>query len=119
MLSAAAAAPLTRSPRCSYTVQHWEPPNKVVVTGDSASVAAVDEIVFTGPEDGPTTIEYTAGACLAYSLRLAAAHAPFAADIKLKGILSLFTFLVAGDIRALGDEAKVGMNRAFAEGRHK
>jgi hypothetical protein len=40
------------------------------------------------------------------------------ADIRLKGFLSLFTFLVAGDIRALGDDAKTGMERAFAEGRH-
>ena len=41
-----------------------------------------------------------------------------AADIRLKGLLSLFTFMVAGDIRALAVDAKAGMERAFAEGRH-
>jgi hypothetical protein len=41
------------------------------------------------------------------------------ADIRLKGVLSLFTWLVAGDIRALGVAAKEGMDRAFAEGLHE
>ena len=41
------------------------------------------------------------------------------ADIRLKGFLSLFTWLVAGDIRALGVAAKEGMDRAFAEGLHE
>ena len=47
--------------RCrSYTVKHWDPPNKVVVTGDSSSVAAEDAIVFSdGATPGTTKIEYT------------------------------------------------------------
>ena len=47
--------------RCrSYTVKHWDPPNKVVVTGDSSSVSAEDAIVFSdGATPGSTTIEYT------------------------------------------------------------
>ena len=49
---------LTRSR--SYTVKHWDPPNKVVVTGDSSSVSAEDAIVFSdGATPGSTTIEYT------------------------------------------------------------
>ena len=105
-------------------MEHWDPPNKVVVRGDSSSVAAEDSIVFSdAATPGHTTIEYT--------VRPHACSAPRAglwprlltrarqADIRLKGFLSLFTWLVASDIRALGDAAKDGMNRAFAEGRHQ
>ena len=73
---------------------------QVVIKGDSSSVAATDIIEFSdAPTAGHTRVDYTA-------------------DIRLKGLLSLFTFLVAGDIRALGDDAKRGMDKAFAEGRH-
>ena len=46
--------------RGSYAVKLWDPPNKVVVTGDSSSVSAEDAIVFSdGATPGSTTIEYT------------------------------------------------------------
>ena len=107
------------SSRDSYTVTHWEPPNKVVVTGDSSSVAALDTIEFSDAADGHTKIEYTVRRC-AFSARPASgSDAQPQADIRLKGFLSLFTFLVASDIRALGDAAKDGLSRAFAEGRHE
>lgn len=80
---------------------HWEPPSRVVVRGESDTVEAEDGIVFSeSGQPAHTSVEYTA-------------------DIKLKGFLSLFTFLVAGDIRALGVQAKEGLEKAFAEGRHK
>ena len=43
----------------SYTVKHWEPPHKVTVEGDSATVGALDTIVFSDAADGHTKIEYT------------------------------------------------------------
>ncbi len=75
-------------------------PAQVVINGDSSSVAATDTIEFSdAPTAGHTRIDYTA-------------------DIRLKGLLSLFTFMVAGDIRALGVDAKNGIDKAFADGRH-
>ena len=122
---------------------HWDPPNKVrarapallrrcvlrrcpllqlVITGDSSSVAATDTIVFTdAPTAGHTAIEYTAGASARGSARCfhcSPRSAACCADIRLKGLLSLFTIFVASDIRALGDAAKTGLERAFAEGKH-
>jgi hypothetical protein len=41
-----------------YKVVHWDPPHKVIVTGDSSSVAAVDSIQFYEGENGTTKIEY-------------------------------------------------------------
>jgi len=84
-----------------YTVAHWDALNKVTVTGDSSTVAAEDTITFSdAPTPGHTTIAYSA-------------------DIRLKGLLSLFTWVVAGDIKALGADAKAGMEKAFAEGKHQ
>ena len=84
-----------------YTVKEWNPPHKVVVEGDSPTVGATDEIVFTdGATPGTTHIAYTA-------------------DIRLKGFLSLFTFLVASDIKGLAISAKAGMEEAFKSGAYK
>ena len=84
-----------------YTVKEWNPPNKVVVEGDSPTVGATDEIVFTDGSQPGTT------------------HVAYSADIRLKGFLSLFTFLVAGDIRGLATSAQKGMEDAFSSGAYK
>jgi hypothetical protein len=88
----------------------------------------VDTIEFSdAPKAGHTAIDYTAGAHVAAAQARPGAQPldvrsrfarSLAADIRLKGLLSLFTFMVAGDIRALAVDAKAGMERAFAEGRH-
>jgi hypothetical protein len=83
-----------------YVIREWDPCNKVVLTGDSPTVCAVDTIRFSDAAGGATAIDYSA-------------------DIRLKGFLSLFTWAVSGDIRKLGDAAKDGMRRAFEAGKHK
>ena len=86
--------------KMKYTVREWQPLTKAVFTADGDTVTAVDTIEFSdAPTAGHTKIDYTA-------------------DIRLKGILSLFTFMVAGDIRKLGDAAKAGLEKAFADGKH-
>lgn len=87
------------SPR-RYVVREWDPCNKVVLTGDSPTVSAVDTIRFSDAAGGATSIDYSA-------------------DIRLKGLLSLFTWAVSSDIRKLGDAAKAGMAGAFETGKHK
>lgn len=77
----------------------WDPPRRMKITGDSPTVAATDIIELADAPNGGTELAYTA-------------------DIRLKGLLSLFTFLVAGDIAALGKVAEAGLVKAFAEGKH-
>ena len=85
----------------AYVVKEWNPPDKVVVEGDSPTVGARDEITFSDGATPGTT------------------HIAYSADIKLKGILMLFTWLVAGDIRGLATSAQTGMEAAFSKGAHK
>ena len=77
----------------------WDAPRKMKITGDSPTVAATDVIELAEAPGGGTELVYTA-------------------DIRLKGLLSLFTFLVAGDIAALGKDAEAGLVKAFKEGKH-
>jgi len=85
----------------TYTVKEWLPPNRVVLTGEGDIVRATDTIEFAdGPTPGTTRVEYNA-------------------DISLKGVYGLFTWLVAGDIKGLAVKAKEGLERAFETGAHK
>ena len=72
----------------------------VRLKGEGDSVLADDLIEVDAHPSGGAKVSYTA-------------------DIKLKWPLKLFTWFVASDIRKLGDDAIAGMERAFAEGKHK
>ena len=84
-----------------YVVRELQRPNRVVVSGEGDIVSAVDTILFTdGATPGTTHIEYSA-------------------DIRLKGIYGLFTWLVAGDLHSLAVKAREGLEEAVKEGRYK
>ena len=86
----------------TYAVTDWQPETRVVVEGEGDIVRSVDLIEFVeGPSPGTTTrINYTA-------------------DITLKSWYSLFTWLVAGDIKALAKDAQKGLETAFESGKYK
>lgn len=83
-----------------YEVVAWDPPNKVVFVGESSTALAEDTITMRETSPGLTNISYTA-------------------DIRLRGFISLFTFMVRGDIQALGGVARSGIADCFAKGLHK
>ena len=84
-----------------YEIVHWDPPTKVVLTGEGESATATDSMTFRDLGNGKCCVDYEA-------------------DIRLKGfVMSMFTFLIAGDLKALGTDAKRGMEEAFAKGLHK
>ena len=83
-----------------YEVTEYSPPRHVRLKGEGDSVLADDLIEVDAHPSGGAKVSYTA-------------------DIKLKWPSKLFTWFVASDIRKLGDDAIAGMERAFAEGKHK
>ncbi len=84
------AAPMT------YTVDAWEPNERVVLRGDGERATARDDIRFESTSDGGTRVDYTA-------------------DIELKGWMRFLTPFLGGAFRKLGEDARTGMTKALAE----
>ncbi len=78
-----------------YRITTWEPPTRVVLTGEGSNVSAVDEILFRETANG-TAIDYTA-------------------DIRLGGWLRLFQPFAGGAFRKVAKDALGGMQRALDE----
>jgi carbon monoxide dehydrogenase subunit G len=75
----------------SYTIEEYEPPRRVVLTGESARVGAVDTIEFEAA--GPRTIvRYTAA-------------------FQLRGMLRFASLLVRPRLRGLARNAMDGLQR--------
>jgi carbon monoxide dehydrogenase subunit G len=77
-----------------YRITTFDPPNRVVLTGEGSGVSAVDEILFEATTDG-TAIDYTA-------------------DIRLGGLLRFAQPFLGGTFAKLGRDAAAGMDRALA-----
>ena len=83
-----------------FTCTEYQPPEKVVFSGASSSVTTVDTIYFKdGEKPGTCVIEYYA-------------------DIRLKGLLWLFTPVVRPSLRNIEKDAETGMKNAFEKGLH-
>lgn len=80
----------------TYTVEAWEPDERVVLRGDGDSATALDDIRFEATPDGGTRVDYTA-------------------DIELKGWMRFLTPFLGGAFRKLGEDARVGMTKALAD----
>ena len=78
-----------------YRITTYEPPRRVVLTGEGSGVSAVDEIKFA-PTAAGTHIEYTA-------------------DIRLRGALRLLQPFVGGAFDKIAKDALGGMQRALDE----
>ena len=78
-----------------YRITTFDPPNRVVLTGEGSGVSAVDEILFEATTDG-TAIDYTA-------------------DIKLHGLLGLVQPLLGRAFAKVASDALGGMERALDE----
>lgn len=78
-----------------YRITTWEPPTRVVLTGEGSNVFAVDEIRFEETVSG-TVIDYTA-------------------DIRLGGWLRLFQPFAGGAFEKVAKDALGGMQRALDE----
>jgi len=76
-----------------YVVTTWQPPHRVVLTGQGSGVAAVDDIRFEATPTG-TRIDYTA-------------------DIRLRGILRLAAPFAGGAFARIARDARDGMQRAL------
>lgn len=83
------AAPMT------YTIETWEPEERVVLRGDGERATAIDDIRFSATPGGGTRVDYTA-------------------DIELKGWMRFLTPFLGGAFRKLGEDARTGMTRALA-----
>jgi carbon monoxide dehydrogenase subunit G len=79
----------------AYRITTFDPPRRVVLTGEGSNVSAVDEIVFEPLPDGRgTRIDYTA-------------------DIRLGGWMRLVEPFAGGAFRKLAADAVGGMQRAL------
>ncbi|MDQ3491841.1 MAG: SRPBCC family protein [Chloroflexota bacterium] len=78
-----------------YRITTWEPPSRVVLTGEGSNVSAVDEILFEKTASG-TVIDYTA-------------------DIRLGGWLRLLQPFARGAFKKVAKDALGGMQRALDE----
>jgi len=78
-----------------YRITTWEPPTRVVLTGEGSNVSAVDEILFEKSASG-TVIDYTA-------------------DIRLGGWLRLLQPFARGAFKKVAKDALGGMQRALDE----
>jgi carbon monoxide dehydrogenase subunit G len=76
-----------------YVVTTWQPPDRVVLTGEGSGVAAVDDIRFETTPTG-TRIDYTA-------------------DIRLRGLLRLAAPFAGGTFERIARDARDGMQRAL------
>lgn len=80
----------------TYTVEAWEPNERVVLRGDGERATAVDDIRFVATPSGGTRVDYTA-------------------DIELKGWMRFLTPFLGGAFRKLGEDARTGMTKALAD----
>jgi carbon monoxide dehydrogenase subunit G len=80
----------------TYEVTAWDPPNRVVLKGESSTVRAVDEIRFEATTTG-TRISYRA-------------------DLRLRGPLALAEPLFRGRFDETGKKAMAGMKAALESG---
>ena len=78
-----------------YRITTFEPPARVVLTGEGSNVSAVDDIRFEATSTG-TTIDYTA-------------------DIRLGGWMRLIEPFVGGTFEKIAKDALGGMQRALDE----
>ena len=78
-----------------YRITTFEPPTRVVLTGEGSNVSAVDDIRFEATPTG-TTIDYTA-------------------DIRLGGWMRLIEPFVGGTFEKIAKDALGGMQRALDE----
>jgi carbon monoxide dehydrogenase subunit G len=78
-----------------YRITTFEPPTRVVLTGEGSGVSAIDEIVFEATATG-TAIDYTA-------------------DIRLGGWMRLVQPFVGGTFEKIATDALGGMQRALDE----
>ena len=78
-----------------YRITTYEPPRRVVLTGEGSNVSAVDEIRFEPGSTG-TRIDYTA-------------------DIRLTGWMRLVTPFAGGALQKIATDALGGMQRALDE----
>ena len=78
-----------------YRISTFEPPYRVVLTGEGSGVSAVDEIVFARAANG-TAIDYTA-------------------DIRLGGWMRLLQPFVGGAFEKIAKDALGGMQEALDE----
>jgi carbon monoxide dehydrogenase subunit G len=78
-----------------YRITTFEPPTRVILTGEGSNVSAVDEIRFEATPAG-TTVDYTA-------------------DIRLGGWMRLIQPFVGGAFAKIAKDALSGMQRALDE----
>jgi carbon monoxide dehydrogenase subunit G len=78
-----------------YRITTFEPPTRVILTGEGSNVSAVDEIRFEATPAG-TTVDYTA-------------------DIRLGGWMRLIQPFVGGAFQKIAKDALGGMQRALDE----
>ena len=78
-----------------YRITTFEPPTRVVLTGEGSNVSAVDEIVFERTATG-TAIDYTA-------------------DIRLGGWMRLVQPFAGGAFEKIARDALGGMQKALDE----
>ncbi len=76
-----------------YEVTAFEPGRRVVLAGSGSGVAAVDQIRFEATPTG-TRIDYVA-------------------DIRLQGLMRLFTPFAGGALARIARDARDGMQRAL------
>jgi carbon monoxide dehydrogenase subunit G len=80
-----------------YRITTYEPPTRVVLTGEGSGISAVDEISFAPRADGTgTAIDYTA-------------------DIRLGGWMRLIQPFVGGTFEKIAKDALGGMQRTLDE----
>lgn len=78
-----------------YAITTFEPPTRVVLTGQGSNVAAVDDIRFRpGPDGQGTVVEYIA-------------------DIRLTGWMRLLQPFAGGAFERIGTKAAEGMERTL------
>lgn len=80
-----------------YRVTTWEPPHRVVLTGEGSHVHAVDDIRFSPRADGTGT------------------HIDYTADIRLGGWMRLIEPFAGGAFEKVAKDALGGMQRALDE----
>jgi hypothetical protein len=73
-----------------YEITEFDPPNRVVLVAENASVRSTDQIAFTRDSSGSTVVDY---------------HA----DLALKGVARLAAPIFALAFRRIGDRASDGL----------
>ncbi len=78
-----------------YRVVAFEPPRRVVLQAENGSVRSTDEIEVVASGQGGCTVTYDA-------------------NLQLRGPARLFSPMLAGAFRRIGDRAMVGLREALA-----